>query len=397
MMLLARQTGTISFSTPGARLDDVCIRHTPVEGANGEQRRTILNPEKVEPLGGAVSEAIISSARAKHKSLIACIPDEAFNLMYTFGGDHGEMWPFKPSGVLGTIAKMSAQVEEDRECIEIRGNGTDPRQDRATLGRLVRQEEEDQCLRLLPLVQFAGMLKSNEWNSVAWQAVDPIVPSALECAEIPEWLPLRLLGHLSNEQIDALVAGKTLRVDSLPDYVQEGIHHAVFYRDARNISFPFIPRANRGRHMTLDREPTEILPDGFSPDATVTMSSTTSLSLAAVNTDNWLTPLSLTDFAVHSLALKNDQYKGRDRLNGESTPTVHPGRKTQYILKWHIAPGITMTHTLADSEFKLRTAPKLASALPDDYQKQIVAAIAEVEKQGAAYGRTPVVTPPPPR
>ena len=94
--------------------------HTFVQGAEGEARNWILNPEKYEPLGGAVSEALIASARARQKNLVACIPDEAFNLMYTFGGDHGEMWPYKPSGVLTTIAKMSAQVEEDATCVEIR-------------------------------------------------------------------------------------------------------------------------------------------------------------------------------------------------------------------------------------------------------------------------------------
>ncbi len=371
--------------------------HTYVQGAEGEPRNWILNPEKVEPLGGAVSEAIMASARAKHKNLIACIPDEAFNLMYTFGGDHGEMWPFKPSGVLGTIAKMSAQVEEDATCIEIRGSGTDPRTDRAALGRLIRQEESDGCLRLLPLVQFAGLLRANEWNSVAWQAVDPIVPSSLETAQIPEWLPLRLLGHLTREQINALVNGQSLRVDSLPEYVQEGIHHAVFYRPSRNLSFPYIPHPNSNGHMTLDREATEVLPDGFSRDATVSLKSTTSLALATVSTENWVTPVSLNEFAVHNLAQQNTQYEDRDRLRGQSTPTVHLGHRIQYTLEWHLASGITMSHELTDNDFKLRSTPTSAGTLPDDYQKQLVAEMAAIQKQGAGYNSRRTVSTPPPR
>jgi len=371
--------------------------HTFVDGARGESRNWILNPEKFEPLGGAVSEALFEAARAKHKNLVACIPDEAFNLMYTFGGDNGEMWPYKPSGVLATIAKMSAQLEEDASCLEIRGNGTDPRTDRAALGRLIRQEDEDGCLRLLPLVQFAGLLKSNEWNSVAWQAVDPIVPGSLESAEIPEWLPLRLLGHLSIEQRAALVAGQTLRVDSLPEYVQNGIHHAVFYRSGQNLSFPYATRRNVGRHLTLDREPTEILPDGFSRDATVSLTSTTSLALAAISVENWVTPMSLSDFAIHSLAQQFSQFQNRDRLRGELTPTVHVGRQTHYQLQWHLAPGISLTHRLTDNDFKLSSPPTPAGALPDDYQKQLATEMAIVQKQGGTSIPKTVVTTPPPR
>jgi len=389
----------ISLSPPGTA-QVLAYRKGPytyVEGAAGEPRNWILNPEKYEPLGGAVSESLIASAEAKHKNLIACIPDEAFNLMYTYGGNKGDMWPFKPSGVLATIAKMSAQVEEGSDCILIRGNGIDSRTDRAALGRLIRKEDEDGCLRLLPLVQFAGLLKSDSWNSVAWQAVDPIVPNSLETAEIPEWLPLRLLGHMTDAQINALVAGQTLRVDSLPDYVQEGIHHAVFYGSRENISFPYIPHPNVGRHTTLDREPTEILPNGFSPDATVTLRSTTSLAVATVNADNWVTPMSMNDFAVHTLAQQNIQYKDRDPLRGEATPTVHLGHRTNYFLEWHLAPHISLTHTLTDNDIKLSSKPTPAGALADDYQKQLVAEMAAIEKQGPLNYSRPRVTPPPPQ
>jgi hypothetical protein len=393
-------TETAISLTPSSTAQVVAYRkgpHTLVEGARGEPRNWILNPEKYEPLGGAVSEALISSARAKHKNLIACIPDEAFNLMYTFGGDNGAMWPFKPSGVLSTIAKMSAQVVEGANCIEIRGNGIDPRTDRVALGRLIRKEDEDGCLRLLPLVQFAGLLRGNEWNSVAWQAVDPIAPNSLEMAQIPEWLPLRLLGHLNRDQINSLVAGQTLRIDSLPEYVQEGIHHAVFYRSGEHLNIPYFPRPNVGRHGMLDREPTEMLPDGFSRDATVSMTATTSLTIAPVTAEHWTTPMSLSDFAYHSLAQQSAQFQDRDPLRGAITPSVFLGRKTQYVLTWHLAPRISMSHVLTDNEFKLTSSPVAAGALPDDYQKQLATELASIQKQGDAFVPRRDTNVPPPR
>ena len=240
------------------------------------------------------------------------------------------------------------------------------------------------------------MLRSNEWNSVAWQAVDPIVPNSLETSEIPEWLPLRLIGHLLPEQLSALVAGQSLRIDSLPEYVQEGILHAVFCRPAQYLDFPYRMHPHAGRHGTLDREPTEMLPNGFSPNATVSLKSTTSPAIGAITAENWVRPMSLSDFAFHNLALQNDQYKDRDRLRGEPTPTVHLGRQTHYVLEWHLAPEITMSHSLTDNDFKLRSAPTPAGSLPDDYQKLLAAEMAAIQKQGASYPSRRIVTAPPP-
>lgn len=370
-----------------------------VQGAEGEARNWILNPEEFEPLGGAVSEAIIGSAEARHKSLVACVPDEAFNLMYTFGSNAGEMWPYKPSGVLSTIAKMSAQVEEDDTCIEIRGSGTDPRTDRAALGRFTRQEDGDGCMRLLPLIQFAGMLRANEWNSVAWQAVDPIAPSALEMAEIPEWLPLRLLGHLPPEQLATLAGGQPVRIDSLPEYVQDGIRHAVFYRNTPNLVHHFSQRGNPRGHLTLENEATEILPDGIWRDAFVSLTSTTTLAVAVVQADRSSTPMSMNEFAIHNLAVQNNQYQFLDRLQGQSTPGVHLNHRTRYILHWQLSPQISIDHILTDNDCNLRNKPTLVSALPDEYRKQLAAETAQVQKQYpvANLSLTRVFTSPPPR
>lgn len=205
-----------------------------------EWAERFTRPTEFEPLVWQRGEAYVRTATATNKQLVGRMSDFQ-NLRY----DRNSKWTAPRF-----LPPIDGSVNLDGDWMTLRGYGGQDAIDRVSAGRLIAESIRQGGVPLEAAATFAAGVPDKTDPFLNWVGDELIALfgghggySALSTTINENGL--RLWGHLTPPQKQALKSGKSLRISGLPMGTREEIRRAVFEIGA------------------LDGEPTDLLPNGL--------------------------------------------------------------------------------------------------------------------------------------
>lgn len=353
-----------------------------MEAATGALRDALLHPETIDPLATAASEAFLGIADLRNENLVFC-PDDSMFLIAMFAGQEGK---FKPSlvmqGVSGLGQVSQANVEEKDGWMLVsptdRLQTYQSRTDRRALGEFMRSFDEK---GYVPIEASALLAKSIRGSSMPM--LDIFFPMLLSPDARPEdrgeLRILKLYAELGPEMIRRMYETGGVRVAEL-NREQLRLVSDYFYQKEGGVSRMIAPGKPRPSFAELaaSGEPTEILPDGMSLDATIGFSARTQKTFIARVSNGgsqYVTAMPM-DTIAWTLSLKDHPEEAPSTYQ----PTIlslSPGEERTIGFDLSIARGKEVHSDLKETRL-LPGGPWSLNHLPDDLKKELSAALAKV-------------------
>jgi hypothetical protein len=368
--------------------------------ANGQARQMLLDPVRYEPLGFAVSEALLQTARMKRLDLVACLPDDAINVLWQFMSPEGTLKRAKPSRLLSVLPATA--TEKDQGWLTIHPRAVSPRCDREQLAKFLVDVDRDGCVRLDPYADFALAVGEPAQGHLVRNLLDSLLPGATSTIGNPLVSSVRLYGMLPASLRQRARNGDSLRIGDLPKEVLAELQTQVFYRSGQGLTVAARP-AKRGesRFHNVFREPTEALPNGISPDGTFQFEVLRNPAFFIdTSFNNQGQPMPLTTVAAHLLIPEIPRLNSHNQMGTDKIGTLRTGRQEMLHGTWQLAPGAVWNDHYIDNVFNLRSPRVTLETLPEAWKKDLDEAVATRRKReleaDKRLGRTPSTATPPP-
>lgn len=349
--------------------------------ARPELRKILLKPLQHEPLGFALSEGLIETAKAKKVDLVACLPDNSLDTLGFMIDPEGKLKSLKPSNFLASL--QGTVQEADARWLTVRPKGISSRCDREELARFLGEVDRSGCIRLDAYADFAVAVGKSVDSSLVRHLVDSLLPGATSTIGTRLHSEVRLYGLLPREVRQRLRKGETIRIGDLPKDALNELQTAVFFRRNQGLDLTS-PRASgrEGRFSSVSREPTEALPNGISPDGTLQFRAYRSPAIFAdLDYNNMGQPMQLASVAAHLLVPEIPRLKMFSSFGDKKIGSLRTGHQEVIYSAWKLTPDAAWSHAYVDNEFDLRAPRGTLDNLPSDWKKELDFAVAQRRKQ----------------
>ena len=278
----------IVFSGTSKLLNDTFQQAFTSARANGGQpdividpalRPILLNPEKTELLSLTATDAVFETARIKKLNIVACPTD----MMFIGLGPVAQVGS-KPSSFLAILPNYQLETESQDGWLTIQpidGSGTrKDRTNRLVLGQYIRSVVKEGRISLDNQADYA--FRSGKENDDFLPMFFLMLLGVLKPGDESgpgDWNALRLYGSLTAPQRQLARAGQTIPFRALNPAQIEIVRHQIFdggYAPLQ-ITYQQTDFADTGTEDNmdfgngLDREATEILPNGFTGSEQLTI------------------------------------------------------------------------------------------------------------------------------
>jgi hypothetical protein len=227
-------------------------------------RSQMKSPETSDPLGWLPGEVIDAASTGLTPNLVALIPDEAMSLYRTL-----DLETATRGGVWQALGKLDMIAIKDGDWLRVRpirmAAEHENRLDRALMGGLMR-DFPDGPAHLEKIAAIAltpgGATRSEILTDMLLLWSKPLSDQVSKI----DWTALRVFGALGDKERETLQAGATINILELPKTTQAVIREMI----DRGL-YP-IPRKNLpgAKFIKLPGlEPTDVLPNGVTSDATI--------------------------------------------------------------------------------------------------------------------------------
>ncbi|MBA3725771.1 MAG: hypothetical protein H0W86_04795 [Armatimonadetes bacterium] len=341
---------------------------------SGPLLERLLRPDVYDPRSFMDSEALLVVARVKHVNVVANLPDGM-----------PEMRLFGPMTVETHLADLRSssdvlEVDESEDWIVIRPAdpiaARDVQTDRRALAALAKAANEDGLASLEGLAAYFST--SSERSFLDSNYVRLFARNLFG----QDWEFLRLYGLLSSGQRELLRAGKQIPVRSLStaqkELITDMVYGALRYEVERPGILQFseselITVAGLGRawpELDYHDEPTELMPAGLPPNATVSMSASEEgvfLPLARQGEKRTFRgPMSADDIAAR-------MYQS-ERFTATTPQAANPGKmgkRTVLTFEIHLMPGAMIKGSLYEDAYPKDAPVTTWDTLPKEFLERV--------------------------
>ncbi len=384
--------------------------------ANPEVREILINPDKFEPLSIIATDCVFETARIKNVDIVCSAPDMIFYTGAVMGGQN-----LKPTTYLNNLNYLM-DVETSNGWLVMKpvvpSSARRQRADRVLLGQFVRQAIKEGRVSLDNRASYAfksGMEEETYFPTYILSLVG-IVPQDEFGGE---WNTLRLYGSLTANQRQAAKASQPIPFRSLQPAQLEILRNVVFDSPwARlQVSYQqedFADMQNENGVIMgggLESEATEVLPNGFIGNETLTITDKTDARLFSKPESENGGPQYWGESAYDANSLAHEIFQSerpelfpwRDQPGyprGKVTK-VRPGTQRQINFRTQFTPRVSLNLALSENSYSSEAVA--IDKLPPDIKKQIQDALARIREQYKNakpptwdYGGRGGSTPPPP-
>lgn len=349
----------------------------------------VLHPEQFEPLAMTAGPVLEAYAKAKKTNLVARLDDQTG--MYT-------VWALladKPTVdtfdlVFNRFALLEAK--DGWTTLQPRGRGSQANLDRSVLGTLVRAAASGQRLSI---DQRAAIAMKQDPNVEIFETILPLwlmfaTGSVGAVNQSDDMQALRLYGSLSADQKQGLKAGRAIPFAQLSSNQLAVISKMVFQgygglqREWDEADMKEYQQQNEDGGVILEddlrNEPTEILPNGLPPTAT--------LSMTFLDRDGFFPDYAKTDRNVYESGEPVDANGLAWTVAAKERPDLFAwaanqpvaqgfwrGHDTRITMEMKFIPKVSMSRQLRDTSIDKRGKPLTLAELPDDFRKQYEASL----------------------
>ena len=352
-----------------------------------EVRRLVLRPVAHDPMSFLVSDGFLAVADRSHSNLIAYPSDEMVFVNYSLSDVGG----FKLPSFLQGLDDEGMEVSIDKDWAV-----AEP-QDRVSAWKTrTDREAYEKCLQEADSRGYISIPTAAELALTVRSASEPKVPGAMGLLG-QRYNPffgrdihvLRFYASLSSGQVSYLLGGGKLSAGEMSQE-QWSLLQQLAYQGGGQlvVTGPDVSDDEYGDLGTyvLVREPTEFMPNGLSPDASVTLTSkNTDLIFADTKSEDgweWLSDLSIDQIASTIAA-------DESKPGGKSTILwLGPGASHDLTLTFDLTP---KRRRVANMREIVRSDTRWTlDKLPPDLKKKLDAAVVKAK---AELDKTPDTTP----
>ncbi len=361
---------TASQDGPGAQMQPV----------TGDLRQALLTPETVDPLSFTLSEAFLGIAELRNENLVL-YPDDSMFLISMFAGMEGT---FKPSLVLQAVSGfgqiLPTSVNEADGWMTLapidRLAPAKSRMARAVLGTYLRQRETDGFTSINAAAALAASVHGFQLPTLAMFIPMVLDPQSMMGFETDISM-LKIYASLSDSQISRLEDKQSIRFAELDPDQLNAISQYVFQSATPGMAPLPVEEddAGSGAQQAARNEMTECLPNGLSPDATLSMASQTSKTYFVKTSINGGTSftraMELNELAYY--AYQAQHAKGPQDPQIEWQPKIEsiiPGEARTVTITLHLAESKALNGTLREDR-KTEGGPWTLDTLPDDVKAEL--------------------------
>lgn len=337
-------------------------------------RAVITHPEDHEPLSLAPSSVLLAAANQSKTNLIACVPDDAFQVPRA-AFDKGK--PGKISRIWGRMRSFCGLAKSEGWLVFYPRTIQEPT-DRPALGRFLRAVDETGGMRLATLSEFAAQLSDNRFPDLVYLEANALVPNVTQLAD---WNldSARFYGLLTPANRADLYAGKALGFRDVPQAARDALYATLIgssYSELRRIDQNGQPIYRKG--LTIENEPAEALAEGFDPAGQFNMVVRNHLGVLASAESPYgrmsnLRTMSLNSLAIQMLIPEMPQLKSYDQLQGRPMQGVIPGKDTDLDLSFMLRPNLQYQMHLSDHDYDLRSKFITLDSLPENFKRELAA------------------------
>lgn len=372
----------IAYSKEALAINDLLVAGHAAADERAELIAKMRRVDAYEPLGYGYGEALLATAKAQGKSLVACLPDDSF--------DTAEL----PE----TVELFLDIVDAAPGIVSVDGGGW--RLIRPKHPELTRRNRVDRVALaaafaatggrdVLTLDMRAGLAAAlgNEpsWTWSHW--VSAICPNFLAQGvfDSTDWTALRLWGVLTKGQRESVRKGLAVPVQTLSGDARELARQMVFGTEARlvvernerwpNIDPLLLEFATKTRvpaPIDVQTEPTEVFPAGLPAMASVA-ASVTREPVFAVGSNEAARQLGIVAAGLFEVAAIRALLSADvdDASDAPSLERARQGMRTEIVLKLALTPAIHVRHVLIDDDVAQDAPEADMSKLPADVEQRL--------------------------
>jgi hypothetical protein len=356
------------------------------------QQQLVLNLDEHDPLSFLVSDGFFALADANKGNLVACPCDDLFYINFAKAEDKS----FKLPKFLNDLQEDGMTITSDADWTVAapfdRLDADKARSNRKLLGNCLREAAQQGCISIETAAKLAlseDAYRSADLTWVYGSFGEKYLPYMTRDKGL-----LRFYRSLSTSQIGDLEAGSNLTVGALSKDQWQLLQDFIYRSNRMDIVGLVDDEYENMGDYILEREVTELLPEGMPGDATISMkSSENDLLFAGINYENmpFAEEVTLGQIADYIAA----KQAGPNVGDGTTVQWISSGHSRGLSFEFDFPPRLKSTGSLREVVQGAERLP--LDKLPADLKKRldaaVVAARAKLDKTPADQP-VPVATPP---
>lgn len=384
----------------------------PVVGAAGQTElkplpapvlAQLLQPEQRDPLSFATSEILLQAVEQENRNLVAVMPDFAYGIGLVMSAGK-----ITPSSLRIIARELGLTIEDAPGWMSIQPS--DPisarrsRIDRRALGTFVRSVHQKGRSTLEDRAAFAlGLPRDQQATWLAMTTV-ALVQARRDGMDGFDRDMLRFYGSLTPAQKGTLASNGKVSLQSLTPVQVEALD-AIVYASERNSL-----RVQRARVPSdqapiladgFENEPTELVPNGFTIEASFTMKTQQETVAQPVtrdpNTPARMVPMTAGSFAWQLYALENPSVMAGGQSPGLTFDfeRIVLGERRTLTFDFQLTPQVGVLRTLNDDTMgKVMPYRDAPAAFRDAVDRSLVQIRESFNRRGSGSGARPATAPP---
>lgn len=397
----------ITFSPDSEAILDRFMRMEPSQERQQKPlsdalKAKLLQPERFDPLSFATSEVLLQASEQEKRNLVANLPDSALSISYFAGRTKSG-----PTQLRRLSRDMGLKIEDAPGWMMIQPS--DPmvgRIDRRALGEFTRTVVARGRSTLEERAAFAlGLPDDTPSSWIAFSLVS-LVTGQFEMMELGEMPMLRFYALMTPQQRAAIAAKQPIPFRMLTPAQTALVLDMVYHGDewALNVERPHEPSDDMEMYFSdgLESEPTEVLSNGFSPDAYVLITEGKNAIVQPTQKEGLgygpASPMEADNFAMQRhMASQAQQQPGGygEYLASMNFDRVRYGERRSLAFYFQLVPKVGMNKGLNDDTL----GPVIPfSQVPEAFRAEVEKRLAEYRKSpGMGFPADPPPTAPPSR
>lgn len=389
--------GSIALSPRSQRFFDALQQLT--KGKTFVEDKTLLEemeyPEKNDPLSYVAADGLMGLA--DKENLIACVTDDGFaEPTFTAMDSDGKLNLGRFSDWLNGKCIVTHEngwiVATPRAPISVR----ESRADRAVMGPFFRRARQNGGASLGEIVELLPKLPSNYMQTLMPFMAFFLLPDLNSAIDDRNVELLRVLGRLSTQNRQAILAGTPIRFGQMDTATQADLNNLAFRADAplsRSVSGA---PSEAGTRESIKQEVTYAMPKGIPTEATYTVSFTENDAVIGDGGDNPAASYQpLSAWALGTMMVRAESADPTDRREQVRIEKYRYGHTRHYMLRLEMTPTISAHGDLHENSFPRNTPSVPYEQLPASFREAVEKAKADYRKQvGGGRGDGGKVPPP---
>ncbi|HWD37773.1 MAG TPA: hypothetical protein VG944_02915 [Fimbriimonas sp.] len=365
-------------------------------------RQKLLHPEVQDPLSYVVSDAYLSTAKARNLQLVADVPDSTFGQSGVLGAVMGvRSWKTVEavesdwSSGDSVLKTTDGQFTVIKPALPVRARAE--RLDRGSMAELIAAGEAKRMPSLDDICAFALQNDPPGSNPVtmtyALLFVQSLTSQSMQGAFV-DWNMLRFYGTLSPEQKQSLRTGGTISFQTLNEG-QRNLAGRVVFGSTAKISIQSDKPSSKdfmmktiSMFLSADKdfrqEPTELLPNGLTASTTLSSSVTEEPVVYTVGQNKSMNfgALGPQELAMFDLIKEGPLAAAAGNVQMPASGLL--GHRMNMDLMFHLSPESVVEQRLSDCSFASDAQTVSLTNLPTDFRSMVDKELADLKSSTLA-------------